>query len=171
MSPLVRISAAAGSVLLAAAACGTPRGGPNDNLLPAADAERNIRLMITYDANSDGTVTRQELEAGLRRQFAAADANGDGRLSTPETQAENDRRYKANGIASSPLIDWNQDAVIDYEEFATTVRSLFDALDKDHDGRLDPDELTVPRPRGRGFRGGGPMDGGPMGGMGRGGPG
>jgi Ca2+-binding EF-hand superfamily protein len=164
MAPLVRVAASAGAVMLLAAACSSPRGGPNENLLPAADAERNIRLMITYDANSDGTVTREELEAGLRRQFAAADTNGDGRLSTPETQAENDRRYKANGIASSPLIDWNQDAFISYEEFATTARSLFDALDKDRDGKLDGDELMVPRMRG--MRGRGPRGGGPPGEMG-----
>ncbi len=104
--------------------------------------------MLSYDANSDGTVTRQELDEGLHRQFAVCDVNGDGRLDSKETQDENQRRFMANGTLASPLIDWNQDGYVSFEEFATTAHSVFDQLDKDKDGRLTPDELRLPRGRG-----------------------
>jgi EF hand len=121
-----------------------------------SDQELNIRLMLSYDANSDGTVTRDELEAGLKRQFVAADTNGDGRLDPQEVRAENDRRFMANGTATSPLIDWNQDGFVSFDEFATTARSVFETLDKNQDGKLTPDELRLPA-AGRG--GGGPPGG------------
>jgi len=108
------------------------------------DLQRNIQEMLSFDANHDGTVTREELEAGLRGQFATADKNGDGVLDAAETQAENDRRWRENGTAFSPLIDWNQDGVIDFAEFATTARTLFAQLDRDRNGTLAGLELRVP---------------------------
>jgi Ca2+-binding EF-hand superfamily protein len=111
--------------------------------------------MLSYDENSDGMVTRAELEAGLRRQFATVDVNHDGRLNRDEYQAENSRRQMANGTGYSPLIDWNQDGFIDFDEFATTARSVFDELDKNHDGVLSSDELRLPSGRGAGGAPGG----------------
>lgn len=144
--------------------CGgmSQRGPMRGNRIPPppSDREQNIRLMLSYDGNSDGTVTRAELEEGLRRQFMAADVNGDGRLDGPETRAENDRRFRANGTGASPLIDWNQDGAVSFDEFATTARSVFDELDRDHDGVLDRDEVRLPRGRGaQGPQGGRPRQG------------
>jgi Ca2+-binding EF-hand superfamily protein len=118
-------------------------------LRPPSELEQNVRFMLSFDGNSDGTVTRDELEAALRRQFDACDANHDGRIDLTEMQAENDRRYRAAGTAASPLIDWNQNGQLDFDEFATTARSMFAELDKDMDGKLGPDELRLARP-GRG---------------------
>jgi Ca2+-binding EF-hand superfamily protein len=112
------------------------------------ELEQNIRFMLAFDQNGDGIVTRDEMEAALRRQFAAVDTNGDGQIDRAEMQAENDRRFRVNGTGASPLIDWNQNGVIDYDEFATTARSLFAELDRDHDGRLDATELRLPMMRG-----------------------
>jgi EF hand domain-containing protein len=117
--------------------------GPNP---AAAELEQRIRLMVSYDENSDGVVTRAELEAGLRRQFAAADVNHYGYLDAKEMQAENGRRYRAFGVSYSPLIDWHQNGKIDFDEFAATARSVFEELDKNHDGKLDKDELRFPQP-------------------------
>jgi hypothetical protein len=152
---MTKLATAAGlATLMIGAACSTlgtaPRGRPGAMPPPITDLERDIRLMLSYDENTDGTVTRQELDAGLRRQFAACDLNGDGRLDGMETQAENQRRFMANGTLASPLIDWNQDGFVSFEEFATTAHSVFDQMDKDRDGRLTPDELRLPR-RGRGI--------------------
>lgn len=151
LKPLLRFAACAGIAVLIASACAGPRvarQGPNRPPQPIMETEQNIKLMLSYDENSDGTVTRQELENGLRRQFAVADLNHDGRIDLQEMQAENDRRYKAFGSETSPLIDWNQDGYIDFDEFASTARSVFEEMDKNHDGKLDPNELRLPAVRG-----------------------
>ena len=154
MRPSVQIFICSAALIGAAVACAPPRGplrpGPNAQMPIIGEKEQNIKLMLSYDENSDGTVTRNELEAGLRRQFAACDLNHDGRIDLMEMQAENDRRFRAFGTGYSPLIDWNQDGQIDFNEFATTARSVFEELDANHDGQLDKNELRLPMPgRGR----------------------
>lgn len=129
------------------AACAGPRNprvAPNRPPPPITEIEQDIKLMLSYDENSDGTVTRQELEDGLHRQFAAADLDHDGRIDLKEMQAENDRRFRAFGTEASPLIDWNQDGYIDFDEFASTPRSVFEEMDKNHDAKLDGNELRLP---------------------------
>ena len=125
---------------------------------PPSDREQNIRLILTYDANHDGAVTRDELEQGLKREFAMADRNGDGVLDLSEMQAENSRRFNASNTGFSPLIDWNRDGKVDFSEFATTMRSLFEDLDRTHNGVLEGAELRLPR-----MRPGPPPRRGPMG--------
>jgi Ca2+-binding EF-hand superfamily protein len=131
--------------LIAACAGPRPRITANRPPPPITETEQNIKLMLSYDENSDGTVTRQELEDGLHRQFAAADADHDGKIDLKEMQAENDRRFRAFGTEASPLIDWNQDGYIDFNEFASTPRSVFEEMDRNHDGKLDPNELRLPQ--------------------------
>ena len=116
--PIGGFGICAACVVLAVAACAGRGSGGNASrpLPPISETEENIKLMLSYDENSDGTVTRDELEAGLRRQYAAADLNHDGKIDIREMQAENDRRFRAFGTAASPLIDWNQDGMIDFTE-------------------------------------------------------
>jgi hypothetical protein len=109
-------------------------------------------LLTKYDANRDGTLTKAEMEAGLKAEFAAADVDRDGCLKTDEVRTINENRVKDLGSTATPLIDWNQDGCVDFNEFAGTVRSLFTQMDRDEDGKLDPKELN-PRGRGRGEKG------------------
>jgi Ca2+-binding EF-hand superfamily protein len=151
MTPAIRILACGAAVFLAAAACAGPRRGPPPpggmpgQMRPITEQEQNIRLMLSFDGNSDGALTRDEMEAALRRQFEACDLNHDGRIDVSEMQAENDRRFKAFGTGASPLIDWNRNNQIEYDEFATTARSLFAEMDRDRDGQLGPNELRLPQ--------------------------
>jgi hypothetical protein len=151
MTPLKRILVW-GVAVAAASACTTPRRGPAvpsrpDGRTPAmSEREQNIRLMLSFDGNSDSTVTRAEMEVALKRQFDACDTNHDGRIDLREMQAENDRRFRAFGSSASPLIDWNQDGQIDFDEFAATARLVFAELDTNHDGQLDRDELRIAVP-------------------------
>jgi hypothetical protein len=108
----------------------------------------NIQLMLSFDGNKDGLVTRDEVEAGLRAQFEAADTDRNGSLNLNEIQAENARRWQASGTASSPLIDWNQDGVVSFAEFSGTAYSVFSQLDRDRGGTLAGVELEAPRVRG-----------------------
>lgn len=162
-SQFLRVLTCAGAVVLIAAACAgarNPRIAANRPPPPITETEQNIKLMLSYDENSDGTVTRQELEDGLHRQFAAADLDHDGKIDLKEMQAENDRRFRAFGTEASPLIDWNQDGYIDFDEFASTSRSVFEEMDKNHDGKLDPNELRLPTVRGQPMQQRRPVQGG-----------
>ena len=133
-------------------------GPPKPEFRPA----RNI--LLPYDLNHDGTVTRAEMEAGLKADFAKIDINHNGCLSDDEVQAENDRRWKADASTYSPLIDWQHKGCIDFNEFAGTARSLFDQLDINNDNKLSPEELNPrKKPAGQGGayrRGGGQGDDG-----------
>lgn len=112
------------------------------------EMQLNIRLMLSFDTNKDGLVTRDEVEAGLKAQFEAADADHNGSLNLSEIQAENARRWQANGTGSSPLIDWNQDGVVSFAEFSGTAHSVFAQMDRDRGGSLAGVELEAPRVRG-----------------------
>jgi Ca2+-binding EF-hand superfamily protein len=101
-------------------------------------------LLLRYDANHDGIVTREEMEAGLKADFAAADTNGDGCLDATETRAENQRRLAQDGAQASPLVDWNLDGCVDFREFANTVHSYFELVDRKKDGRVTLIELRGP---------------------------
>jgi hypothetical protein len=107
--------------------------------LPAAAA-----LLLRYDANNDGEVTRDEMEAGLKTDFAAADINGDNCLNPAEVRAENNRRLAADGGAASPLRDWNLDGCVDIKEFSNTAHSYFILADKKKNGRVSRAELRGP---------------------------
>lgn len=110
-----------------------------------------VEILLRYDANHDGIITREEMEAGLKADFAGADTNHDGRLDEAETAAVNHARWAEGGSTTSTIVDWNHDGYVDFDEFANTARSLFDEADRDGDGKLSPKELrpyggAVPKP-------------------------
>jgi len=101
----------------------------------------NAALLLKYDTNHDGTVTRAELIAGLKAEFAAHDTHHNGCLDAEQAEAINQARVDADQSTATPVMDWNQDGCIDYTEFSAAPYSLFDQLDGDHDGKLTPKEL------------------------------
>ena len=139
MSPIVNLRAASAAALIvtasgmALAAQRLPAG------LPASAA-----LLLRYDANHDGIITREEMDAGLKGDFAAADTNGDGCLDPTEVRIENQARLTRDGAEASPLVDWNLDGCVDAREFGNTVRSYFDLADKTKDGKVSQLELRGP---------------------------
>ena len=168
----VKMLAIAAAVLLAG--CSGHRPGPGGG--PGGRHEEEwhapVQILLRFDANHDGSVTRAEMEAGLKAEFAAADTNHDGVLELDEVRAVNNKRWSEDQSAASPLVDWNHDGVVDFDEFAATARSLFDQMDADGNGVLSPKELKPKgsgpgqgekgrgEQRGHGGRGGGADDGG-----------
>jgi len=131
------------ALALALGGCATHR--PPRDLPPEKprDFHPQIEILQRYDADHDGAVTRAEMEAGLRADFAAADTNHDGRLDADETSAVNEQRWGEGASTTSTLVDWNQDGFVDFHEFAGTARSLFSELDRDGDGKVTPKEMGV----------------------------
>jgi len=128
----------------------------------------NAAILLKYDANHDGTVTRDELIKGLRAEFAAHDTHHNGCLDAEQAGQINQDRVDADQSTATPVMDWNQDGCIDYTEFSAAPYSLFDQLDADHDGKLTPKELQRAGARPRNAeppeQGEGPRDEGPRGG-------
>jgi len=176
---------------LVLAACGGPRQPPPWLRSTEKPRDENYHggsaaMILKYDANHDGTLTREELIAGLKADFAAHDTHHNGCLDSDQALAINQERVDADQSVATPVVDWNQDGCIDYTEYSAAPYSLFDQLDLDHDGKLTPKELEragakpkdsdaqpadqPPRPdtgehrRGRrGGEGGAPPAGGPPG--------
>ena len=140
LSPLVFLS------VIVLAGCSSPRQPPP--WMRPAEKPRdenyhggNAATLLKYDANHDGTVTRDELIAGLKAEFAAHDTHHNGCLDEEQTAEINQSRVEADQSAATPIVDWNQDGCIDYTEFSAAPYSLFDQLDRDRDGKLTPKEL------------------------------
>ncbi len=125
--------------VLILAGCATPP--PAHHRHQDAPFHPAVDILLAYDANHDGTVTRAEMEAGLRADFAKADYKHLGQLDEEETRAVNQQRLATDQSTASPLVDWNHDGYIDFNEFAANARSLFDEIDQNGDGKLTPEEL------------------------------
>jgi hypothetical protein len=100
-------------------------------------------VLLKYDANKDGTVTRDELIAGLKAEFAAHDLTRKGCLDGDQAADINQGRVDNDQSTATPLMDWNQDGCINYTEFTAAPYSLFDQLDRNRDGRLTPLERGI----------------------------
>jgi Ca2+-binding EF-hand superfamily protein len=132
--------------------------------------------LLRYDANHDGILTRDEVKAGLKAEFDAYDTAHNNCLGPDQVHAINQKRVQDDASQATPLVDWNQDGCIDFNEYAGATLSLFDTLDANHDGQLRADELRPSPPPGQGgtpdsggggrggHRRGGPPGGGPGGG-------
>lgn len=107
----------------------------------------NAGALLKYDANKDGTLTRDELISGLKAEFAAHDVHHTNCLDEDQTAAINQERVDADQSTATPIMDWNQDGCIDYTEFSAAPYSLFDQMDANRDGKITPQEFgKKPKP-------------------------
>jgi Ca2+-binding EF-hand superfamily protein len=158
----IMLAAGVGFAALAFQACSlNPFGGsaPGPSLGTEATAEgasappkrvRESAALKRFDADTNGSVTRDELETTLTADFKKEDANSDAQLDTGEVRALNERLRQERNL--SPVFDWNADGQLVYTEFATQWRTLFDRADRDRNGIVDAEEVEgnvrdrTPRP-------------------------
>jgi uncharacterized membrane protein YgcG len=119
----------------------TPRWNPNGTPRDENWHSPNAGL-LRYDANHDGTLTRAELKAGLKAEFDAYDVNHTNCLGPDQVRIINQVRVQQDASQATPLVDWNQDNCIDFNEYSGGTLSLFDTLDTNNDGQLSPQELN-----------------------------
>jgi hypothetical protein len=101
-------------------------------------------LLLRFDADKDGLITKDEMETGLKADYAAADTNADGCINPSEVRTENGLRLRRDATQASPLVDWNLDGCVDIREFGNTAHSYFDLADRTKDGRVSQLELRGP---------------------------
>lgn len=101
-------------------------------------------LIVTFDTDGDGVVSREELTTGIAAAFAHADANGDGQLTALEQQAWAASLPVRDDTLSNPVrFDPNLDRIVTYEEFYTVIVQLA-ASYQDSDGNIPVASLTLP---------------------------
>jgi Ca2+-binding EF-hand superfamily protein len=132
--------AASAAVVLVSCASEPKHRNWNPNGAPKYE-DPSVTMIMKYDANHDGTLTRAELEEGLKADFDAFDHKHSGCLTDDQVVAINQARASIDQAAFTPLIDFKHNGCVDFDEFAAAPRSLFEQLDKNGDGKLTPDEL------------------------------
>jgi hypothetical protein len=126
------------AIALALSACA---GDDHPRKPPEAPWHPATLMLEKYVTNTDGSLTHAQMEAGLRRDFDAADKDHTGCLNADETRAINEERLAADRSTASPLVDFTGRGCIDFDTFANTPRSLFQALDRDNSNVLTWQEL------------------------------
>lgn len=98
----------------------------------------------------DQELTRDAMDAALKKELAKWDKDGSGGLSYSETQAVNDE-LRSENVGASPVTDWNADGNVDEKEFGSGWRTMFALCDRNGNNAVSARELgfspnvTAPR--------------------------
>jgi hypothetical protein len=107
------------------------------------------RLQPLFGA-SDKELTKEKFEAALKVEMAKWDKDGSGDLTNSEVEPLNDA-LRAENVGASPVTDWNGDGRVDFQEFASGWRTMFELCDRNHNKIVSLGELgyspnvTAPR--------------------------
>ncbi|MEO7774753.1 MAG: hypothetical protein ABIT36_05040 [Steroidobacteraceae bacterium] len=135
------VTAMAGTATFTAAV--TSASSAAADALAAAEAE--VRLM---DMDRDGKLSATEHANGTKRMFGKMDANDNGIVTAAEMDAVQGPATPAQPMSSQDkikVIDANKDGSLSAEEHAAGSRSMFEKMDKDHDGFLTAAEIQKGR--------------------------
>ena len=105
----------------------------------------------TVDANADGSITLEELQALPAAKFAEADTNGDGVLSAEELNAQVTAQMAERAATrveqQITSRDTDGDGALSLEELqptdTTRLTSMFERLDADSDGNVTAEEFAA----------------------------
>ncbi len=102
---------------------------------------RAVRMMETYDADKDGRVTQEEVDAFRADRLAKFDADGDGALSLAEYQALWLDAMRDRMVDRFQRHDDDGDGRITADEFSSDTRGMVAMGDRDGDGVLSYGDL------------------------------
>src|SRR5262245_4313258 len=140
---IIRTFAVAAIAVFGLTACGGGRATQDRTAPIRALLSADALMMVSFDANGDLSVTRDEAEAGHAREFARADANSDGSLQPIEFTNWSNTVLGGSQIGPFRLdFDRNVDNVITHEEFDTELRARFSQYDEDENGSLSRSEFV-----------------------------
>lgn len=121
---------------------------------PAPGNQMLQRGLRRFDTNNDGKVTRDEMVAAVRRQFARFDIDGDGRITDADLppmmrgmnvlKGGDNARGGGFGMAPGGMMlgrlraaDANGDGIITIDEAVAAATRRFDQFDRNKDGTID----------------------------------
>lgn len=82
-------------------------------------------LLLSFDSNSDGLISLDEIDSGIIEAFGHADANADGNLSPLEQFAwAEDLPTRDDTLSNPARFDPNLDRAVSLEEFSGAVRHI-----------------------------------------------
>ena len=129
-------------VLSAVAVTGT-------SVLAAGPGGREPVSFQDLDANKDGQVTQQEMEAHRTARFSEADTDGDGQLSLEEMQAAAQKKASDRVTRMFENNDANKDGFLNQDELPKPRRAdkMFDRMDADNSGGISEQEFADAKDR------------------------
>ena len=105
-------------------------------------------LFVSFDEDTDGTITLEEVRAAIPTAFAAADANEDGNLSALEQQDwAKSLPTRDDSLANPTRFDPNLDRRVDLAEFTAVIEGLHADYVNEDTGLLQLADLKAPKER------------------------
>lgn len=118
------------------------RGGPAMGTIAVHRLGGGIgeEMMATFDADGDGIVTQDEIDAVRLAELAEFDADGDGTLSLEEYQALWLSHVYERMVDAFQELDADGDGQVTDEEFNAAFANVVARLDQNEDGGLSADD-------------------------------
>jgi hypothetical protein len=144
-SPLALAASLALGIGFAGAAAAQTASGSTGTTGAEGGGDRHQMLFSRIDADANGSISEQEMETWRSKAVFRLDANSDGKVTKDEVDAHLAQRQTEGGQApdSSQFFstyDTNGDGAIDEEELRTGGSQRFQTADTDANGELSAEE-------------------------------
>lgn len=124
-------------------------------LAGTAHAQNAGGMMAAADANKDGAISKEELQAQSDARFAEMDKNKDGKIAADERPAGGQGGGGGGGGFGLGRADTDGDGAISQAEMRASTDQRFARMDANSDGKIDATEMQNMRGRGPGGGGNG----------------
>jgi len=103
--------------------------------------DRQEMLFERFDANQDGKITKQEIDARRKQTMDKYDADKNGNLSLGEFQGVFNEIMRHRMVRMFQRIDWDGDAKVTEKEIAHRLDRMMSWLDRNGDGVIEKDDM------------------------------
>ena len=100
-------------------------GGGDSRQRASLQRNGDCARLAPLATNADGSLSRADMEASLKLEFKKWDKDGNSELNQAEVVPVNDA-LRAQNVGASPVMDWNGDGHVNFQEFAGGWRTMFD---------------------------------------------